>query len=147
MHQLRHMRRRLPCGSHFGRIMAFKIKPKLFSFLQLAGFIAASAAASFVALAPLWLLATKEPKIYSAAFALVAAALALFKAIRAAKAAGSKKTLFFLLKAAAILAGLWGAALSLTHWRRLFCALSLAAAVVLFQIISRLEKNAVKKDS
>ena len=60
--------------------MKVKIKSKLFSLLQLAGFILACAVAAFAVVAPLWLFASKKPGLYTAFVITLAAAFAVYKA-------------------------------------------------------------------
>lgn len=121
--------------------MNLKIKSKLFSFLKLAGFIAACAAASFLVIAPLWLFAVKQPKLYTAAVLAVASILVLYKIIVAAKKAGAKKSLFLAAKIIAAAAGFAGAVVSLMNWRRALCLACLVAAIALFQAIRLFEKK------
>ena len=124
--------------------MALKIKSKFFSLLRLAGFILACVAASFAVIAPLWLFADKAPALYSRAVLLAAAIFAIYKCVRAAKKAGAQKTIFFALKAAAVLAGIAGAIISLANFSRLFFVLSVLAAAALFGAIRAFERHAQK---
>ncbi len=121
--------------------MNLKIKSKFFSFLKLAGFIAACAAASFLVIAPLWLFATKEPSLYTAVVLLAIAAFVLFKAVAKAKKAGLRKSLFFAAKALVAAAGIFGAVFSLMNWQRILCLASIAAAIIIYQVVRRFEKN------
>ncbi|MBQ7619150.1 MAG: hypothetical protein IJS51_03350 [Treponema sp.] len=121
--------------------MTLKIKSKLFSFLKLAGFIAACAAASFIVIAPLWFFATKTPGLYSAAVLIAATIFAALKVAARAKKAGAKKSLFFAAKVLTVAAGFFGAALSLMNWQRILFLASVAAAVVLYQVVCRIEKR------
>lgn len=125
--------------------MASKIKSKIFSFAKLAGFIAACAVASFAVIAPLWLLASKQPGVYSALVLAAAGIFIVFKCVKAAKKAGLKKSLFFALKALAVTAGIYGAAFSLASFSRLLFVVSVLAAAGLFKLICRLEKNGKKR--
>ena len=124
--------------------MALKIKSKFFSFAKLAGFIAACALASFVVIAPLWLFANKEPRIYTVAVLVAAAAFVVYKCVRAAKKAGAKKSLFFALKALVVLAGIFAAVFALANWMRLLFLAAVVGAAILFNIVSHIEKNVSK---
>lgn len=125
--------------------MAAKIKSTLINIAKLAGFIAACAFASFVAIAPLWLLASKTPRLYTALVLAAASIFIAYKIAKAAKKAGLKKSFFFALKALCVFAGIAGAAVSLIHWQRLFVILSLLAAALLFKTVGHIEKNASKR--
>ncbi len=121
--------------------MSSKIKSKFFSLAKFAGFIAACAAASFVAIAPLWLFATKQPKLYSLVVLLAAAVLVLYKVVVAAKKSGLKKTVFLALKIFSLAAGIVFAALAVANFSRLFFCLSLLGGILLFYIVRFVERK------
>ncbi|MCR5046518.1 MAG: hypothetical protein K6A42_08075 [Treponema sp.] len=124
--------------------MELKIKSKIFSFLKFAGFIAACVVTSIVVIAPLWLFASKKPELYSALVLAAAAIFVLRKIIVSAKKAGVKRSLFFAAKLLVVAAGFLGAYFSLVFWQRILFIVSVIAAIILFQILCRVEKNAKK---
>lgn len=123
-----------------------KIKSKFFSFLLLAGFILACALAAFAVIAPLWLLASKKPGLYSAAITAAFAAFFLYKIILWTKKRGIIKFLFAAGKLFAIGGGLFGFFFFLTKFNRILSLASLIAAFAVFKAVSFFEKKSNGKN-
>lgn len=104
--------------------------------MQILFLIVLCAAFSFIVIAPLWLFASKAPRVYSALVAAAALAAVIVFAARQAKRAGLKKTIFFLLKTLAAVLTFFVSLGLLFKYQRLLALLALIAGAALFRVIS-----------
>ncbi len=121
--------------------MKLKIKSKLSSILTFSGFILASAIAVVAVIAPLWLFATKKPRLYSALTLALAAALVLFKTILWTKKRGIKKLLLGAAKISIAAAGVFFCLFFLSKGSRIIALILALLAAAAFCLVLALEKK------
>ncbi len=75
--------------------MSSKLRENFFSLLKFTAFIAACVIIAFAVIAPLWLFASKAPRVYSAIVITAVLAVAALKIFYFVKKAGARKALVF----------------------------------------------------